>query len=102
MRYLLEQGYRAIPVRPLDCDELLGVPCVSELSEIDEPVDLVDVFRRPEHAPDVARQAVAIGARSLWLQVGIVSTEAREIADRAGLEYVENACTMVVHRLYLT
>jgi uncharacterized protein len=102
MRYLLEQGYRTIPVRPLDCDEVLGVPCVAELGEIDEPFDVVDVFRRPEHTPEIARQAVAIGARALWLQTGITSAEAREIAGRAGLDYVEDACAMVVHRLYLT
>jgi predicted CoA-binding protein len=101
MRYLLEQGYHTIPVRPRDCDEVLGVPCVANLREIDGPVDLVDVFRRPEHAPEIAREAVAIGAKALWLQVGIVSEEARAIAEEVGLDYVENACTKVVHRLYL-
>jgi predicted CoA-binding protein len=101
MRYLLEQGYRVIPVRPRDCDEVLGVPCVASLAEIVEPVDLVDVFRRPDATPDVAREAVAAGAKALWLQVGIVSGEARRIAAVAGLDYVENACTKVVHRLYL-
>ena len=102
MRYLLEQGYRVIPVRPRDCDEVLGVPCVASLAEIDEPIDLVDVFRRSEHTPEVAREAVAAGAKALWLQMGIVSDEARQIATEAGLDYVENACTKVVHRLYLT
>jgi predicted CoA-binding protein len=101
MRYLLERGYRVIPVRPRDCDQVLGVPCVPSLAEVAEPIDLVDVFRRPEAAPDVARDAVAAGARALWLQVGIVSAEARELAEEAGLDYVENACTKVVHRLYL-
>ena len=97
MRYLLEQGYRVIPVRPRDCDEVLGIRCVATLSELDEHVDLVDVFRRPEYAPEVAREAVAIGAGALWLQLGIVSAEARAIAEAGGLHYVENACTMVVH-----
>jgi predicted CoA-binding protein len=101
MRYLLEQGYRTIPVRPRDCEEVLGIPCVASLREIEEPVDLVDVFRRPEETPAVAREAVAIGAGALWLQMGIVSDEARTIAESAGLDYVENACTKVVHRLYL-
>lgn len=99
MRYLLEQGYRVIPVRPPDCDEVLGIPCVATLSELNEPVDLVDVFRRPEYTPDVARAAVAIGAGALWLQTGIVSPEARAIARAGGLDYVEDACTKVVHRL---
>ena len=98
MRYLLSEGYRCIPVRPRDCDEVLGVPCVQTLAEIDEPIDLVDVFRRPEFCPDVARDAVAAGAGALWLQLGIVSPEARAIATGAGLDYVENACTAIVHR----
>ena len=97
MRYLLGHGYHAIPVRPRDCDEVLGVPCVASLAEIGEPVDLVDVFRRPEFCADVAREAVAAGARALWLQLGIVSPEARRIAVDAGLDYVENLCTAVVH-----
>ena len=98
MRYLLAHGYRVIPVRPRDCDEILGVPCVTALAEIDEPVDLVDVFRRPEHAPAVARDAVAVGAGALWLQVGVISPEARAIAREAGLDYVEDACTAIVHK----
>ena len=97
MRYLLEQGYDVIPVRPRDCDEVLGVPCVASLAEIGEPVDLVDVFRRPEFCADVAREAVAAGAGALWLQLGIVSPKARRIAAEAGLDYVENLCTAVVH-----
>lgn len=97
MRYLLEHGYRVIPVRPRDCDEVLGVPCVASLAEIGEPVDLVDVFRRPEFCADVAREAVAAGAGALWLQLGIVSPEARRIALDGGLDYVEDLCTAVVH-----
>ena len=97
MRYLLAQGYDAIPVRPADCDEVLGVPCVRSLAEIDRPIDLVDVFRRPEFTPDVAVAAVAVGAGALWLQLGIVSADARRIAESAGLDYVEDLCTAVVH-----
>jgi uncharacterized protein len=98
MRYLLAQGYRVVPVRPGDCDSVLGVPCVTSLAEIDEPIDLVDVFRRAEFCPDVARAAVAAGARALWLQLGIVSPEARRIASEGGLDYVEDECTAIVHR----
>jgi predicted CoA-binding protein len=101
MHYLLGAGYRVIPVRPRDRDEVLGVPCVASLGEISAPIDLVDVFRRPEFTPGVARESVAAGAGALWLQSGIVSAEARAIAEEAGLDYVENACTKVVHRLYL-
>lgn len=96
MRYLLDAGYRCIPVNP-GCDEVLGVPAVASLAEIDEPVDLVDVFRRPEFCAEHAREAVEAGAGALWLQLGIVSAEARRIAGAAGLDYVENACTKVVH-----
>ena len=98
MRYLLDHGYRVIPVRPRDCDDVLGIPCVASLSEVDEPIDLVDVFRRPEFCADVARDAVAAGAGAVWLQLGIVSPEARRIAVEAGLDYVEDACTAIVHR----
>jgi hypothetical protein len=98
MRYLLAQGYDVIPVRPLDCDEVLGIACVATLADIDRPIDLVDVFRRPEHTPQHAREAVATGAKALWLQLGIRSAEARRIAVDAGLDYVEDACTAVVHR----
>ncbi len=98
MRYLLGQGYRVIPVRPADCDEVLGVPCVQTLADIDEPIDLVDVFRRAEHTPQHAREAVEAGAKALWLQLGIVSPEARRIATEVGLDYVEDLCTAVVHR----
>ena len=98
MRYLLSRGYGVIPVRPRDCDAVLGVPCVSSLAEIDETIDLVDVFRRAEHAPGLAREAVEAGAGALWLQTGIVSREARRIAVQAGVDYVEDACTAVVHR----
>lgn len=97
MRYLLGVGYRVIPVRPL-VPEVLGVPCVASLGEIDEPIDLVDVFRRAEFCPQVVEDAVAAGAGALWLQLGIVSPEARTIAKAGGLDYVENECTAIVHR----
>jgi predicted CoA-binding protein len=98
MRYLLAQGYRVIPVRPLDCDEVLGIPCVAALADIEEPIDLVDVFRREEAAPEHAREAVDVGARAFWLQLGLRSREARRIVTEAGLDYVEDACTAIVHR----
>ena len=98
MRYLLAHGYRVIPVRPLDCDEVLGIPCVATLAEIDDPIDLVDVFRNVDACPVHAREAAEVGAGALWLQLGLVSPESRGIAAGAGLDYVEDACTAVVHR----
>jgi uncharacterized protein len=96
LRYLLDAGYRVIPVRP-HVREVHGVPCVASLAEIDEPIDLVDVFRRDDACPGVAREAVEAGAKAVWLQLGLVSPEARRIAEDAGLEYVENECTAIVH-----
>jgi predicted CoA-binding protein len=98
MQYLLAQGYRCIPVRPLDCDDVLGIPCVATLAEIDEPIDVVDVFRRPDALVGHAREAVNIGAQALWLQLGLTSAEARALATEGGLDYVENECTAIVHR----
>ena len=98
MRYLLAQGYRVIPVRPLDCDDVLGVPCVASLADIDEPIDLVDVFRREDAAPGHAQEAVEAGAKAFWLQLDLHSPDARQIVTEAGLDYVEDECTAVVHR----
>jgi predicted CoA-binding protein len=97
MRYLLAQGYHVIPVRADDCVEVLGVSCVRSLAEIEEPIDVVDVFRRAEATPPHAREAVAAGAGALWLQLGIRSAESRAIAEAAGLDYVEDECTAIVH-----
>ena len=74
------------------------MPCVATLADVEGPIDLVDVFRRVEHCPGHAREAVEIGAGALWLQLGLVSPDARAIAEAAGLDYVENECTAIVHR----
>lgn len=100
VRYLAAVRYRVIPVRP-DGAEVLGLRTVRSLAEIEEPIDLVDVFRRPEFCAAHAREAVETGAWALWLQLGIVSAEARRIAEAAGLDYVEDACTKVVHAAHL-
>jgi predicted CoA-binding protein len=88
------QGWRIIPVNPF-ADEVFGEVCYSTLADIPEPVDLVNVFRPSADAPAVAEQAVAIGAKALWLQEGITSASAREIATAAGLDYVEDLCIAV-------
>jgi predicted CoA-binding protein len=98
MHYLLAHGYRVIPVRPLDCEQVHGIPCVASLADIDEPIDLVDVFRRADAAPEHAREAVAVGAKAFWLQLGLQSPEARELCTQGGLDYVEDECTAIVHR----
>jgi predicted CoA-binding protein len=96
--YLHHQGYRLFGVNPMcPVSEVFGVPMFPSLDQVPEPIDIVDVFRRPEHTPDVARAAVAAGAGALWLQMGIRSDEARAIAEDAGLTYVENRCLKVDH-----
>jgi uncharacterized protein len=87
-------GYRVIPVNP-HADVLLGEKVYRRLEDIPEPVDLVNVFRPSAETPEVVRQAVDIGAKAVWLQLGISSDEARRIAREAGLDYVENRCIAV-------
>lgn len=98
--YLQSRGYRIIPVNPT-CDEVLGQRCFDSLEDIPEPVDCVEVFRRPEYTPDVARQAVSIGAKSLWLQLGIINDDARRIAEEGGLLFVQDECMGPQHRRLL-
>ena len=95
--YLQSQGYRIIPVNPA-ADEIFGQPTVASLSDITEPVDVVDVFRRPELTPAIASEAVAIGASVLWLQAGIESDEAADIAMSGGLSVVMDTCMGATHQ----
>jgi uncharacterized protein len=100
-RTMQAAGFRVIPVNPY-ADTLLGEKVYRSLQEIPEPIDVVEVFRPSEEAPAIARQAVAIGAKALWLQLGLTSAEARAIAEDAGLEYVEDRCMAVeraIHRI---
>jgi predicted CoA-binding protein len=87
-------GWHVVPVNP-HADRLLGQTVYRSLADIPFPVDVVNVFRPAAQAPDIARQAVAIGAKALWLQLGIVSAEARRIATDAGMLYVEDRCIAV-------
>ncbi len=92
---MLRQGWTVIPVNPA-MPELWGVTCYPTLADVPVPIDLVNVFRPSANAPDIARQAVAAGAKALWLQQGIRSAEARAITEAAGLDYVEDQCIAVV------
>jgi predicted CoA-binding protein len=95
--YLQDRRYRIIPVNPKE-DEVLGEKSYGSLSDVPDPIDMVDVFRRPEHTPDVAGQAVHVGAKSLWLQLDIVNDEARRIAEAGGLDVVMGLCIKVEHQ----
>jgi uncharacterized protein len=97
-RQMLRHGWRIIPVNPY-IDEIWGQKCYPTLGAIPEPVDLVNVFRPSADTPAVAKQAVAIGAKALWLQQDIASEDAREIAESAGLDYVEDHCIAVERAL---
>jgi predicted CoA-binding protein len=96
---LQQAGFRIIPVNPRG-GEILGEKVYATLADVPEQVDVVEVFRPSADAPGVARQAVAAGARVLWLQEGITSPEARAIAEEAGMTYVEDRCMAVVRGLY--
>jgi predicted CoA-binding protein len=97
--YLQDHGYRIVPVNPSET-EVLGERAYPTLRDIPEDihVDVVDVFRRPEHTPDVARDAVAIGAGALWLQEGIVNEEAGRIASEGGLDVIMGVCIKKVRQ----
>ncbi len=94
--YLRSVGKEILPVNPNHA-KVMGVTCYRSLKDIPGPIDLVDVFRRPQFCAAVARQAVEVGAKGLWLQSGIRSHEAREIARKAGIDYVEDRCLKVEH-----
>jgi hypothetical protein len=96
---LQRRGFRIIPINPF-ADELFGERVYRSLADVPEKIDLVDVFRPAADAPEIARQAVAIGATALWLQEDIRSDEARRIAEQGGLDYIEDECTAVVASLY--
>jgi hypothetical protein len=100
--YLQDHGYRIVPVNPNET-EILGEPAYPSLRDIrdDLQIDVVDVFRRAEDTPEVARDAVAIGAKVLWLQEGIVSDEAYRIATEAGLEVIMGVCIRATRRRLL-
>ena len=98
--YLKRHGYKIVPVNPRET-EIFGERSYPSLREIPFPVDVVDVFRRPDAVPDIARGAVAIGAKALWLQFGVISPEGATIARDAGLQVVMDRCMKVEHARYL-
>ena len=97
MRYLLSAGLRIFPVNP-SIETLLGLTVYPSLTELPEPVDIVDVFRRPEHATGLATEAVRINAGALWLQLGVINEQAARLAADGGLDVVMDRCLAIEHR----
>ena len=93
-KYMQEHGYRIIPVNP-KYTEILGERCYPDLQSIPEKVDIVDVFRKSADCAPIAKQAVAIGAKTLWLQIGVINEEAQQIAEDAGLSVVVDRCVKI-------
>ncbi len=93
-RYMQERGYTIIPVNPA-CETILGVTCYPSLRDIPVKVDMVDVFRKPEEVPPIAADAIAIGARCLWLQFDVIAPDAAAKAQAAGLDVVMDRCLKI-------
>lgn len=94
--YLQAHGYQIVPVNP-GATQILGEKCYASLSDIPFAVDIVDVFRQPDAVPQIAEEAVRIGAKGLWLQLGVISMEGAAIAERAGVKVIMDRCLKVDH-----
>ena len=97
VQYLKSQGYRVIPVNPT-AEEILGEKSYPDLESIPEKIDVVQVFRKPEDVPPVVESAIKVGAKTVWMQEGIVNEEAAQKAREAGLQVVMDACMRATHR----
>lgn len=96
--FLKRNGYRVLPVNPHLTGPVLGMQPYASLHEIGEPIDLVVVFRRPEFVPEVVEDAIAVGARTLWLQLGVINHAAAARARQAGMQVVMDRCIAIEHR----
>jgi uncharacterized protein len=98
--YLLRHGYRVIPVNPRE-SEILGQKSYPSLADVPEPIDIVDVFRASDALPGIAREAVAVGAGTLWCQFGVINEEGTRIAEEGGLTVIVDRCIKVEHARYI-
>jgi predicted CoA-binding protein len=98
--YLRRHGYRVVPVNPREAT-ILGATSYATLGDVPFPIDVVDVFRAPDAVPEIAREAVRVGAKALWCQYNVISPEGGDIAERAGLKVVMDRCMKVEHARHL-
>ena len=98
--YLMRNGYQVTPVNPRE-EEIYGVKCYPNLQEIPHEIDVVDVFRDPGAVPDIAREAVQIGAKYLWLQFGVISPEGVAIAEQGEVQCIVDKCIKIEHARYM-
>ena len=96
-QYLIDAGFTVYLVNPLERGEALGRPVYASVRDLPEPVDIVDIFRRPAHVPPVVEDAIAAGAKAVWMQLRIINEEAARRAREAGLEVVMDRCTRIEH-----
>jgi len=96
-RYMQKQGYKIIPIHP-DETEVIGEKAYRDLSSVPEPIEIVNIFRRPEHVPEIVADAIAVGAKVVWMQEGIVNKEAAKAGEDAGLTVVMDRCLRSEHR----
>ncbi len=103
-RYMIQAGYTIVPINP-NLDEVFGQKCYPRLTDLPEPVrssiDIVNIFRKPGDVPEIIEEAIAIGAKSIWMQLGITNDQAAEKAREAGLWVVQNHCIAVDHQNYI-
>lgn len=96
MKFLLEEDYKVFPVNPNEAGKsILGQYCYADLHSVKEPIDMVEIFRKPEAVFDIAKDAISIGSKVLWTQLGIIDEEAAEIAQKAGLRVIMNKCPKI-------
>ena len=95
--YLIDAGYKIFPVNP-NCKEILGLECYPDLNSIPAKIDIVDVFRRPEHVGNIVKKSVEIGAKVIWLQLGVINHEAALKAQSLGLKVIMDRCIKIEHR----
>lgn len=96
-KFLIDRGYRVVPVNP-NYDKVLGLKCYPDLGSVEEKIDIVDIFRRSEAVPSIVEEAINVGAKTIWMQFGVIHVLAAKRAEEAGLQVVMDRCIAIEHR----